>query len=130
MRILENIHQEREFFKIEEIIEKDFNKWPNPEDYPQRVRNRIQKMVDQRRYYWFNNGFNIGMFNIFKDLVWGGLHIIQDAQFAPITKGINARVAFCQIAVELYGSYFTHFHFPEDRVVGGGSDAVYIPWPD
>ena len=116
-------------FKLEEIIEKEVKTWPNPEDYPKSVRNRLQSQIDQGRYTWFNNGSNLGAFNVFKDFVWNALRVIKDAGFAANTSGIDARIAFCRMSVELFGLYFTHNYFPEDRVVGGGSDIAYISWP-
>ena len=117
-------------FKVTEDIETTFKKWPNPEDYPQKFRTRLQNMVDENRYLWFNNGFNLGAFNLFKDIVWQALCFLQNTPFALETSGINTRVAFCRMAVELFGSYFTYHKYPEDRIVGGGSEAVYIPWPE
>jgi hypothetical protein len=87
-------------------------------------------MVNQRRYLWYCNGANLGAFLVFRDYVWGALHTIQDYGFAPKLTGLWARISFCKMAVELFGSYFTHHYYPEDRIVGGGSDAVHIPWPN
>ncbi|MEJ2351153.1 MAG: hypothetical protein P8Y03_15320 [Anaerolineales bacterium] len=115
-------------FQVNEDIETKFKDWPHPEDYPLRVRERLQNMVDQDRYLWFNNGYNLGAFNLFKDVVWQALCYLQKTPFALNISGINARVAFCRMAVELFGSYFTYHSYPEDRVVGGGSEAVFIPW--
>ncbi|HUW49018.1 MAG TPA: hypothetical protein VMW36_09790, partial [Patescibacteria group bacterium] len=117
-------------FQISEDIEENFKKWPQPEDYPARVRHRLQKMVDERSYLWFSNGANLGAFNVFRNFVWHALHVIQDHGFAPNLAGLGARIAFCKMSVELFGSYFTHHFFPEDRVVGGGIDVGYIPWPE
>jgi hypothetical protein len=117
-------------FKLTEDIERTFKKWPNPEDYPQKIRINLQNMVDDNRYLWFNNGYNLGAFNLFKDIVWQALCYLQNTPFAFEISGINSRVAFCRMAVELFSSYFTYYKFPEDRIVGGGSEAVYIPWPE
>lgn len=117
-------------FKLSEDVEPIVKKSLQPGDYPQKAREKLQSMVDQGHYLWFNNGYNLGAFNVFKDVVWGALHIIKANGFALNTSGIIDRVAFCRMAVELFGSYFTYNNFPEDRVVGGGSDAVYIPWPE
>jgi hypothetical protein len=87
-------------------------------------------MIDERRYLWYNNGANIGSFNIFKAHIWHALHAVQDHELGQPASGLGARVAFCKMAVEAFGSYFTHHFFPEDRVVGGGADAVFIPWPE
>ncbi len=116
-------------FRLSEDIESNFKKWPNPEDYPARIRQRLQRMIDERRYLWFNNGANLGAFLIFRDFIWQALHTIQDAGFGPTFTGLGARVAFCKMAVEVFGSYFTHHFDPEDRIVGGGVDIGSIPWP-
>jgi hypothetical protein len=117
-------------FCLREDVEALFQEWPNPEDYPVQVRQRLQGMIDERRYFWFNNGANIAAFNVFKDAIWQALHVIQDAGFRPKATGLGARVAFCKMAVEVFGSYFTHHYDPEERVVGGGVDVACIPWPE
>jgi hypothetical protein len=117
-------------FRLSEDIQRDFRTWPNPEDYPGRVRHRLQNMIDERRYLWYSNGANLGAFLVFRDFTWHALHTIQESGFAPEFTGLGSRIAFCKMAVELFGSYFTHHYFPEDRVVGGGADAASIPWPD
>ncbi len=117
-------------FDLQEDIEFNFKKWPHPEDYPKRVRERLQRMINERRYFWFNNGAHFAAFNIFKDVIWQALNVIQEAGFVPKASGLGARVAFCKMAVEVFGSYFTHHYDPEDRAVGGGVDVVFIPWPE
>jgi hypothetical protein len=119
-------------FQISEDIERDFTTkgWPSPEDYPTRIRHRLQNMINERRYLWYNNGANIGAFQIFRDHIWHALYAVQDRGFGPPASGLGARVAFCKMAVEAFGSYFTHNYYPEDRVVGGGVDAAHIPWPE
>ena len=119
----------REFY-LREDVEAQFKGWPNPEDYPVRVRQRLQQMIDERRYFWFNNGANFAAFNVFKDAIWQALHAIRDAGFGPKAPGLGARVAFCKMAVEVFGSYFTHHYDPAERVVGGGVDVAFIPWPE
>lgn len=118
-------------FKLTEDIERTFNNnWPNPEDYPQKIRISLQNMVSENRYLWFNNGYNLRAFNLLKDAIWQALCYLQNTPFALETSGINSRVAFCRMAVELFGSYFTYHNYPDERYVGGGSEAVYIPWPE
>jgi hypothetical protein len=117
-------------FDLSEDVERDFMQCPSPEDYPQRVQQRLQRMVDERRYLWFSNGANIGAFQVFRDFIWHALYSIQDAGFAPKIEGLAARVAFCKMAVEVFGSYFTHHYDPNERIVGGGVDVVSIPWPE
>lgn len=121
----------KKVFQISEDVERDFTTkgWPNPEDYPGKIRARLQNMIDERRYLWYSNGANLGAFLIFRDYIWHALYAVQDNGFGPPATGLGSRVAFCKMAVDAFGSYFTHHYYPEDRVVGGGVDAVYIPWP-
>jgi hypothetical protein len=116
-------------FNISEDIKIAFQNLGYTADYPHKTRDGLQKMIDQNQYLWFNNGLNLGAFNLFKDVLWQTLHILEKTPFALDTPGINGRVAFCRMAVELFGSYYTYHKFPDERAVGGGSDAVYIPWP-
>lgn len=116
-------------FRISEDVEANFKKWSNSEDYPTRIRDRLQRMVDERRYFWFNNGANVGAFNVFKSFIWQALYKIQDAGFGHRLTGLGAWVAFCKMAVEVFGSYFTHHYDPDERSVGGGVDVEFVPWP-
>lgn len=116
-------------FNLVEKLEEGFSEWDNPEDYPKRIRDRLSKMVEERRYLWFNNGFNFAAFNVFRDFIWHALFRIHDAGFANLLMGLDARVAFCKMAVEVFGSYFTHHYDPDERYVGGGVDVVFIKWP-
>jgi hypothetical protein len=114
-------------FDISEDIERDLKSSPH---YPKQVRQMLQSMIDDGRYCWYCNGANLGAFNVFKEFVWNSLQIIQQHGFAPRLTGLGARIAFCKMSVELFSSYFTHHCLPEDRIVGGGVDAVYAPWPE
>ena len=117
-------------FQLADAFHDSFMTWPEPHDYPLRVRSRLQNQIDEARFTWFQNGANLGAFYIFTSFVWRSLHEIRDAGFAAHPEGLASRVAFCKMAVEVFGSYFTHHYLPADRVVGGGVDAVYLPWPD
>lgn len=116
-------------FSISDDIEANFKKWSNSEDYPTRIRNRLQRMVDERRFFWFNNGAKVGAFNLIKSVIWQALYKIQDAGLGRSLTGLDARVAFCKMAIEVFGSNFTHHYDPDERSVGGGVDVVFIPWP-
>lgn len=119
-------------FHISEDIERDFTKrgWPNPSDYPTRIRNRLQRMVNDRRFLWYNNGANLGAFNTFKAFLWHALLTVRDRGFAPDYPGLGQRIAFCKMAVEVFGSFFQEYYLPEERSVGGGVDVAYVPWPE
>lgn len=117
-------------FNLSEDIEANFKQWPDPHDYPTRIRQRLQRMIDDRRFLWFNNGYKIGAFNAFKAHVWASLWAVRDVGLLPAHQDLTQRVAYCQMAVALYGSFFEHHVPPEYRIVGGGVDASFIPWPD
>ncbi|MHC4479002.1 MAG: hypothetical protein ACYTEL_25530 [Planctomycetota bacterium] len=117
-------------FELREGIEAAFKGWPMPEDYPGRVRKRLESMVKEKRFLWFNNGANFTAFNIFKAAIWNALSVVQDEGFAPRFPGLGQRVAYCKMAVDVFGSFFTYHYGPDERVVGGGVDAAYVPWPE
>lgn len=122
-------HAER-IFQISEDIERDFKAQPQPSNYPAGVRSWLQDKIDKGgEYHWYNNGANLAAFNTFKSVIWRSLRALQQAGFAPNSSGFDQRIAFCKMAVEVFGSFFTHYYPPEERIVGGGIDAVHIPWP-
>jgi hypothetical protein len=116
-------------FVVSDQFRESFLTWPNPEDYPLRVRERLQIQIDQVRFTWFQNGANLGAFTIFTQFIWHALHDIERAGFGPKSGGIDSRIAFCSMVVEVFGAYFTYHYSPEDRAVGGGVDYGYVPWP-
>jgi hypothetical protein len=118
-------------FRLEDDVESFFKKiWRDPDDYPVLVRQSLQQMINNGCYLWFNNGAHFAAFNVFKEAIWRALHAVHGAGFGPTATGLGTRVAFCKMAVEVFGSYFTHHYDPDERVVGGGVDVVSIPWPE
>jgi hypothetical protein len=122
-------HAERDF-KISEDIERDFKAELKPSEYPTGIRDWLQNKISQQgEYQWYNNGANLAAFNTFKNVIWHSLKVLQQAGFAPSAAGLDQRIAFCKMAVEVFGSFFTYYYLPEERAIGGGVDAVHIPWP-
>jgi hypothetical protein len=115
-------------FKLSEEFEKNFKEWWKNSNYPEQAQERLSSLVSRKKYMWFNNGANIGAFNVFKGVIWQSLNAIEEAGFAKHFSGIDARIAFCKMAVEVFGIYFTHHYFPDERYVGGGVDVVFIEW--
>ena len=116
-------------FKISEDIEENFRSQEKSKNYPAGVRDWLQSKVNNGEYQWYNNGANLAAFNTFKHAIWHSLRALQDEGFAPHSSGLDQRIAFCKMAVEVFSSFFTHYYSSEERAVGGGVDAVYIPWP-
>ncbi len=116
-------------FKISEDIEENFRSQTKSNNYPVGVRDWLQSKVNDEGYQWYNNGANLAAFNTFKHVIWHSLRALQVEGFAPNSSGLNQRIAFCKMAVEVFSSFFTHYYPPEERAVGGGVDTVYIPWP-
>lgn len=117
-------------FGVSEDIERDFGTELGSSSYPAGVRAWLRGKVDQGEYQWYNNGANLAAFNTFKNAIWQSLRALQGAGFAPGSSGLDHRIAFCKMAVEVFGSFFTHYFPPDERAVGGGVDAVYIHWPE
>jgi hypothetical protein len=119
---------EREF-QISEDIERDFREQTGSGNYPQGVKDWLSNKISHAEFQWYNNGANLAAFNTFKGVLWQSLRVLQNAGFAPSSVGLSQGVVFCKMAVEVFGSFFTHYFPPEERAVGGGVDAAYIPWP-
>lgn len=117
-------------FRISEDIEKHFKEQTRASDYPEGVRDWLEDMIKNAKYKWFNNGCKLAAFNTFKGVIWDALRALQDAGFAPSSSGIDQRIAFCRMAVEVFGAFFTHYYPPGARAVGGGVDAVWLLWPE
>lgn len=116
-------------FRISEDIKRDFKVERKSSNYPTDVRDWLTSKIKAGEYHWYNNGANLAAFNTFKHVIWHSLRALQDAGFAPSASGLNQGIAFSNMAVEVFGSFFTHYFLPEDRAVGGGVDVAYIPWP-
>ena len=116
-------------FRISEDVKRDFESQSKPSDYPEGVRDWLKREIRDGEYHWYNNGAKLAAFNTFKRVIWHSLRALQEARFAPSSSGLHQRIAFCKMAVEVFGSFFTHYYPPEERAVGGGVDVVYIPWP-
>jgi len=100
----------------------------NPADY----RPWLEQMYQDGQLVWFNNGFRFVAFNVFKGILWAALTEIRKHQIIPLraTPSLSDRVAYCAMAVDMYGSFFFHHYKPRFRPVGGGADAEYVPWPE
>lgn len=116
-------------FQISEDFERDFRRyWPG-HAYPEAARERLDELLSRQQFLWYNNGLNIGAFNVFKGFLWRSLNAIREAGFADQATGLAARAAYCKMAVEVFGAYYTHHYLPMNRGVGGGVDVVQLPWP-
>jgi hypothetical protein len=116
-------------FRISEDIERDFRAQTKSSNYPAGVRDWLTSKINVGEYHWYNNGANLAAFNTFKNVIWRSLRALQDAGFAPSSSGSNQGISFCKMAVEVFGSFFTHYFPPEEQAVGGGVDVAYILWP-
>jgi len=100
----------------------------SPADY----RPWLQQICQNDQFMWFNNGFRFVAFNVFKGILWAALSEIRKHQIIPLsaTPSLSDRIAYCSMAVDMYGSFFFHHYCPRFRPVGGGVDAEYVPWPE
>jgi len=120
---------QREFL-ITEDIEDSFKNWDSPSDYPKRVRQRLEKQEKEGRFWRFVNGYQYPAFNAFIDALWAALLALQQGGYLQEGQSLAQRIAYCKMAVQLFGSFFEHHFRPEYRFVGGGVDVGYVPWPE
>lgn len=99
--------------------------------YPEEIRLKLEEMEEvMGLFHWFNNGLHYPAFNVLKRHLWHALNEIKPMGLLPETPTMDSRIAFCEMAVKLFGSFFEHHYLPEYRGVGGGADSVFIQWPD
>lgn len=92
----------------------------------------LVKFYDRGELLWFNDGRHFQAFNIFKGRLWQAIAQVRESpcSFLPPVATFDDRIAYCKMAVELYGSFFSHHFLPKDRSVGGGVDAEWVTWPE
>ncbi len=103
--------------------------WQNP---PSSCRQQIEEIYKKGGLIWFNNGCDYPVFNVLKETLWAALNTIKQAGLGILpTTGddLEDRVAYCKIAIELFGSFFANYYEPRDRSVGGGVDTEWVAWP-
>ena len=83
---------------------------------------------------WYNNGLYFPAFNILKGRLWQALTAIrvreETAYLFPTPPSLADRVAYCTMAVELFGSFFLHHFAPRYRRVGAVADAEWVLWSE
>jgi hypothetical protein len=81
---------------------------------------------------WFNNGLYFQAFNALKSALWQALTAIRTSpcNFLALNPTLDDRIAYCRMAVELFGSFFQHHFVPSHRGVGGGVDVEWVVWPE
>lgn len=98
-------------------------------DYPSGVRDKLTQIVDRGDFWWVNHGVEYPTFNRFKTALWKVMQALEQ-QILAGRPTIQDRATFCEMAVRLYGLYFEQYYLPKRRMVGGGADTEWIPWPD
>lgn len=117
-------------FECSEDVEREFRSWGSA-DYPGRTRDRLREMmVDRDHFLWFNNGYDLRIFNGIKAHMWHLLQGLRRDGVLPATPTLENWEAYCRMAVEMYGVFFREHYLPQARYVGGGVDSVTIPWPE
>jgi len=91
----------------------------------------LGQLYAQGGLVWFNNGCLFPVFNMFKQTLWQTLLAVRASPYISLGAVTLAdRVAYCKMAVELFGSFFRHHLLPSYRAVGGGVDAEWVPWAE
>jgi hypothetical protein len=115
-------------FTVADQLPAVMEKWKGA--YPSGVRDKIAAIEDRGDFLWWNNGYMYPAFNAFKGSLWDTLERLRQEAMLPSTVTMKDRVAFCEMAVRVFGLFFEHHFLPPARAVGGGADTAWIPWPD
>jgi hypothetical protein len=117
-------------FNVTEDLKSRFEGYKNPSKYPDEVRKRFAEMEERDHFQWFNNGTRYDAFNTFKGALFAALRAIREIDDPKTPYTLSDWIIYAKMAVELHGSYFRNAYVPDKRVVGGGADVCYIPWPE
>jgi len=98
----------------------------------EQFRQWVEDFYSEGKLLWFNNGLYFPAFNVFKESLWQALTALRSipCNFLPDAPTLDDRLAYCKMAVELFGSFFRHHFLPSYRSVGGGVDAEWVAWPE
>lgn len=106
-----NYNQAEHVFKLNEKDDVRVYFERSGTEYPEKVKEKLQKDLNDRNHFlWFNNGANFPWFNTFKESLWKALAIVRQ----PFPPTLNDRIAFCEMAVNLFGSYYEHYCGTDD----------------
>jgi hypothetical protein len=117
-------------FNVTENFKPEFEGYENPSKYPDEVRKRFAEMEERDHFQWFNNGTRYAAFNALKGGLFAALSAIRQIDNPNSPYTLSDWIIYAKMAVELHGSYFRNAYVPDKRVVGGGAEVCYIPWPE
>jgi hypothetical protein len=102
----------------------------NGQATPENVRAFLRGCADRFYPFWFHQGMNLAVFNTVSDAVKQAFAKLQEAGHLPVPRSLADWERHARMWVLIYGAYFEAFGAPGQRYVGGGADALSIPWPD
>jgi hypothetical protein len=102
----------------------------NGQATPENIRAFLRGCADRFYPFWFHQGMNLAVFNTVSDAVKQAFARLQEAGHLPVPRSLADWERHARMWVLIYGAYFEAFGAPGQRYVGGGADALSIPWPD
>lgn len=78
---------------------------------------------------WFHQSIGLVNFNVLEAAAKAGIRALQSAGFLPAPATLDDWEKHARFWILQYGAYYSAFYPPGKQYVGGGADALSIPWP-
>ena len=113
------------FLASEEILGHHLNQIP-----PAELRALLERRAAIYDPYWFHQTIDLAVFNTLEQGVKAAFKLLHEAGRLIHPQTLEDWEKHARMWVLMFGAYFEAFGQPGERYVGGGADALSIPWPD
>jgi hypothetical protein len=96
---------------------------------PKYIRDYLRQRADAFAPFWFHQGIDLKVFNVVSDAVRQAFLALQADRHLNRPQSLEEWERYVRMWVLIYGAYYEAFGEPGQRYVGGGADALSIPWP-
>jgi len=108
--------------------------WQNPPWWinPQTFREFLSNCAARFEPYWFHQGIDLGIFNLLEAFLKAALSSLYKSGLFEheCPQTLIDWEKQVRMSVLMYGAYFQAYQKPYEQYVGGGVDAISIPWPE
>lgn len=97
---------------------------------PGQIREHLNQRAQNNEPFWFHQGLDLGTFNTLERFLRGAfarLYEVHPAHSFPQT--LHEWEQHLRMTILTYAAYYLAFRGPGEQYVGGGADAVSLPWP-
>ncbi len=99
--------------------------------HPSEIRRVLKVLAKQFNPFWFHHGIDLFTFNVLESAIRSSFKLLcEQHPDHDIPNTIDDWAKHVRMQILMYGAYFEAFHPPTEQFVGGGADALWLPWPE